>query len=166
MSRSPKSLHSPNFRGVIMLIEGGKFRFWTANGWAICQWKKKYPKGHHLFKFKPNVFSYIGKWLSHLRFKIWIFSKKGVHNFCLPYPLKSFPLAMQPFRNWREEFRGKLSRFNLTVQIISHLLSIYLSCHPGFLVSLMTYLTIALLRLHIMGVYFLMLETSLKVGHI
>ena len=42
-----------------------KFRFWTANGWAICQWKKKYPEDHHLAGFEPNVFSFIGKWLSH-----------------------------------------------------------------------------------------------------
>ena len=53
-----------------------KFRFWTANGWAICQWKKKYPRDHHLPGFKPNVFSLIGRLLSYLQFKIWILSKK------------------------------------------------------------------------------------------
>ena len=47
-----------------------KFRSWTANGWAICRWKKKYPKDHHFAGFEPNVFSFIGKWLTHLRFKI------------------------------------------------------------------------------------------------
>ena len=69
-----------------------KFRFWTANGWAICQWNKSTSKNHYSSRFEPNVFSFIGKWLSHSRFKIWILSKKGVHPFFLPVSLKSQPL--------------------------------------------------------------------------
>ena len=42
--------------------------------------KQKFPENHHSSRFEPNVFSFIGKWLSHSRFKIWILSKKGVHN--------------------------------------------------------------------------------------
>ena len=51
--------------------------------WAICQWKNR---------FEPNVFPFIGKWLSHSRFKIWILSKKGVHTYFSSDSLKSFPL--------------------------------------------------------------------------
>ena len=56
-----------------------KFRFWTANGWAIHQWKKKC---YVRIKTNDYFWGFIGKWLSHWRFKIWIVSKK-VHPFCL-----------------------------------------------------------------------------------
>ena len=69
-----------------------KFRFWTKNGWGICQWKKKYPEDHHLPRFESDVFSFIGRSLSHLQFKIWILSKKGVHSYLLSDSLKSNPL--------------------------------------------------------------------------
>ena len=57
--------------------------------------KQKYPKNHHSSRFEPNVFSFIGKWLSHSWFKFWILSKKGIHPFSLPDSLKSFPLVGQ-----------------------------------------------------------------------
>ena len=44
---------------------------------------------------EPNVFPFIGKWLHHSRFKIWILSRKWVHGFCLPDSLKSFPLKFK-----------------------------------------------------------------------
>ena len=48
----------------------------TGVGRTLCQWRRKYPKDCQLSGFEPNVFSFVGKWLSHLRFKIWISSKK------------------------------------------------------------------------------------------
>ena len=74
-----------------------QFRFWTANGWAICQWKKKKLGLNPGELFFVLIISFIGKWLSNLRFKIWILSKKGVHTFCLPDSLKSKPLVHQRF---------------------------------------------------------------------
>jgi len=70
-----------NMVNKIVNLFYSKFRFWTANGWAICQWKKSTLK----INIRPDsnlmFFSFIGKWLSHSRFKIWILSKKGVQNF-------------------------------------------------------------------------------------
>ena len=70
-----------------------KNQIWTANGWTICQWKKK----HHVWiqtnddfwgTFVPleNSSAICGS-----KSEFW--AKKGVHPLCLPDSLKYFPLV-------------------------------------------------------------------------
>ena len=99
-----------------------RFESFLTKGWDLSESGKQKPITHFLLKIQilnrewlghlpmnnwnrkstpkirsrlcePNVFPFIGKWLHHSRFKIWILSKKWVHGFCLPDSLKSFPLA-------------------------------------------------------------------------
>ena len=61
-------------------------------------WKKKYPEDCQLPRFQHNVFSFIGKLLSHLRFKICIWKKRDClfkSNDYLSFPLPS--LWLHPF---------------------------------------------------------------------
>ena len=88
---------------VITQIYFGKFCY-CVPGWKILKHGFFEPLRDHLWpcdslllwtRLFIQILSetlFIGKWPSHFRFKIWILSKKWVHNFCLPDSLKSQPL--------------------------------------------------------------------------
>jgi len=51
-------------------------------GCTLCQSKKKYPEDCQSSRFEPNVFSFIGKWLSYLRFKIFTQKSQDLNPEC------------------------------------------------------------------------------------